>query len=156
MFDISEEGISSFSLLRKDESSIPTDCQIEENANRNTINQTDDELKMISDPVDDLVLTLGKELINEIQAEENFPPDYLKNVIEKVASIKVRYDTAKDKVHKARMEMDYADYHRNFEQQLQILTTILQDCEIWLEDFTGRMQLDLVSKNPMAMDKGKP
>ena len=82
------------------------------------------------------MLNLGTELINEIQAEENFPPDYLKNVIEKVTSIKVRYDTAKSKVDKIGSEMEYSDYHRNFENQLQLLTTILRDCEAWLNDFS--------------------
>ena len=152
-FDILEEAISSFSSLGKIEANVATtDFQTD----RKKSNQMDEELRALSNSVDDIVLNLGKELINEIQAEENFPPDYLKNVIEKVTSVKVRYDTAKGKVNKIRVEMDYWDYHRNFEQQLQILTTILQDCEIWLEDFPTRIQCDPESKNSsLDIDQGK-
>ena len=111
-------------------------------AHRETLRETSNELKELNDPVNDLVSNLGTELINEIQAEENFPPDYLKNVIEKVTSVKVRYDTAKSKVDKFRSEMDSSDYHRNFENQLQTLTTILQDCEIWLNEYSRSFECD--------------
>ena len=102
--------------------------------------------------MNDLVLNLGTELIKEIQAEENFPPDYLKNVIEKVTSVKVRYDTAKSKIDKICSEMDYSDYHRNFENQLHILTTILKDCETWLKDFSRRNECD--SNSILETDQG--
>ena len=92
--------------------------------------------------MNDLVLNLGTELIKEIQAEENFPPDYLKNVIEKVTSVKVRYDTAQSKIEKICSEIDFSDYHRNFENQLHILTVILKDCETWLKDFSRRIECD--------------
>ena len=95
--------------------------------------------------MNDLVLNLGTELINEIQAEENFPPDYLKNVIEKVTSIKVRFDSAKSKIDKISSELQFSDYHRNFENQLRILTTILDDCESWLKDFSNNFQTTLLS-----------
>ena len=91
------------------------------------------------------MLNLGTELINEIQAEENFPPDYLKNVIEKVTSIKVRFDSAKSKIDKISSELQFSDYHRNFENQLRILTTILDDCESWLKDFSNNFQTTLLS-----------
>ena len=91
------------------------------------------------------MLNLGTELINEIQAEENFPPDYLKNVIEKVTSIKVRFDSANSKIDKISSELQFSDYHRNFENQLRILTTILDDCESWLKDFSNNFQTTLLS-----------
>ena len=151
LFDILEEALSSFSSLGKNEGDSG-----EQNVDRNKLNQTADELKALYIPVEDLVLNLGKDLINEIQAEENFPPDYLKNVIEKVTSVKVRYDTAEGKINKIKVEMDYSDYHRNFEKQLQILTMILQDCEIWLQDFPNRIQCDPASEqSSMDIDKGK-
>ena len=106
-------------------------------AHRKILHQTSNELKELNDPVNDLVLNLGTELINEIQAEENFPPDYLKNVIEKVTSIKVRFDSANSKIDKISSELQFSDYHRNFENQLRILTSILDDCESWLKDFSN-------------------
>ena len=114
-------------------------------AHRKTLHQTSNELKELNDPVNDLVLNLGTELINEIQAEENFPPDYLKNVIEKVTSIKVRFDSANSKIDKISSELQFSDYHRNFENQLRILTTILDDCESWLKDFSNNFQTTLLS-----------
>ena len=109
-------------------------------AHRKTLRETSNELKELNDPVNDLVSNLGTELINEIQAEENFPPDYLKNVIEKVTSIKVRFDSAKSKIDKIRSEAEFSDYHRNFENQLYILTNILDDCESWLKDFSNNFE----------------
>ena len=91
-------------------------------------------------------------MINEIQAEENFPPDYLKNVIEKVTSIKVRYDSAKSKTDKISSEVEFSDYHRNFENQLQILTNILDDCESWLKEFSRNFDPTLHSMS--KTDKG--
>ena len=109
-------------------------------AHRKTLRETSNELKELNDPVNDLVSNLGTELINEIQAEENFPPDYLKNVIEKVTSIKVRFDSAKSKIDKISSEAEFSDYHRNFENQLYILTNILDDCESWLKDFSNNFE----------------
>ena len=114
-------------------------------SHRKTLHHTSNELKELNDPVNDLVLNLGTELINEIQAEENFPPDYLKNVIEKVTSIKVRFDSANSKIDKISSELQFSDYHRNFENQLRILTTILDDCESWLKDFSNNFQTTLLS-----------
>ena len=145
-FLISEEIISSlpsFEALENDSKTNVLDSQ--KIAHRKTLHQTSNELKELNDPVNDLVLNLGTELINEIQAEENFPPDYLKNVIEKVTSIKVRFDSAKSKVDKISSELQFSDYHRNFENQLRILTTILDDCESWLKDFSNNFQTTLLS-----------
>ena len=121
-------------------------------AHRKTLHQTSIEIKELNDPVNDLVSNLGTELINEIQAEENFPPDYLKNVIEKVTSIKVRYDSAKSKIDKISSEVEFSDYHRNFENQLQILTNILDDCESWLKEFSRNF--DPTSHSMSKTDKG--
>ena len=135
--NISEESLSTLSCLGNEEEGVNSQSPEEiRKSERKTLHLTCEELHELSDPVNDLVLNLGTELINEIQAEENFPPDYLKNVIEKVTSIKVRYDTAKSKTDKISSEMEYSDYHRNFENQLQLLTTILRDCEAWLNDFS--------------------
>ena len=140
---ILEEALSSFSCFGKlEESSNSTDSEIDRKTDRTTLHRVNEELDELLDPVNDLVLNLGTELITEIQAEENFPPDYLKNVIEKVTSVKVRYDAAKSKVDKFRSEMDSSDYHRNFENQLQTLTTILQDCEIWLNEYSRNFECD--------------
>ena len=73
-------------------------------------------------------------------------------MIEKVTSVKVRYDTAKSKIDKICSEMDYSDYHRNFENQLHILTTILKDCETWLKDFSRRNECD--SNSILETDQG--
>ena len=136
-FNISEESLSSLSCLGNgEEGSSSQNSEEIRKSERKTLHLLCEELHELADPVNDLVLNLGTELINEIQAEENFPPDYLKNVIEKVTSIKVRYDTAKSKTDKISSEMEYSDYHRNFENQLQLLTTILRDCEAWLNDFS--------------------
>ena len=146
IFWFSEEIISSlpsFEALENDSKTNVLDSQ--KIAHRKTLHQTSNELKELNDPVNDLVLNLGTELINEIQAEENFPPDYLKNVIEKVTSIKVRFDSAKSKIDKISSELQFSDYHRNFENQLRILTTILDDCESWLKDFSNNFQTTLLS-----------
>ena len=123
--------------------------------NFNIVRQVDEELNSLCAHVDDLVLNLGKELINEIQAEENFPPDYLKNVIEKVASIKVRYDTSKAKVDKIQAEMEYMDYYRNFEKQLETLAVILDDCEAWLERVTEAIHSDAAFDKSEVIDQGR-
>ena len=127
-------------------------------AHRKTLHQTNSELKELHDPVNDLVLNLGTELINEIQAEENFPPDYLKNVIEKVTSIKVRFDSAKSKIDKVISEAEFSDYHRNFENQLYILTNILDDCELWLKEFSRNFEhsLQSMSKTDEGMFEYEP
>ena len=146
IFWFSEEIITSlpsFEALENDSKTNALDSQ--KIAHRKTLHQTSNELKELNDPVNDLVLNLGTELINEIQAEENFPPDYLKNVIEKVTSIKVRFDSAESKIDKISSELQFSDYHRNFENQLRILTTILDDCESWLKDFSNNFQTTLLS-----------
>ena len=118
---------------------------------------TQQELASLSTHVDDLVLNLGKELINEIQAEENFPPDYLKNVIEKVASIKVRFDTSIAKLEKVQVKADFVEQKMHFDRQVSTLTEMLDHCGKWLEEVNEATLRDgkEVEHVELAFENGK-
>ena len=75
-WNISEESLSTLSCLGNEEEGVNSQSPEEiRKSERKTLHLTCEELHELSDPVNDLVLNLGTELINEIQAEENFPPD---------------------------------------------------------------------------------
>ena len=150
-----EESLLTIEPTSRNRVDHPEVAEQESIQNFNIARQVNEELNSLCAHVDDLVMNLGKGLINEIQAEENFPPDYLKNVIEKVASIKVRYDTSKAKADKTLAEMEYTEYYRHFEKQLETLNIILEDCEAWLEAVTEAIHSDLAFKKSDVIDQGR-
>ena len=98
---------------------------------KSKIEKVEQEVVIFAENVTD-ALQLGKDLIAEIQAEEDYPPDYLKNVIEKVSLMKENLSEIREKFDAAKEKQNYLHWKSRCQSQIKSLNNILSDCDTWL------------------------
>ena len=97
------------------------------------VNELEGEITILSKSVDE-ALQLGKELISEIQAEEDYPPDYLGNVTEKVSTMQATLSIIQEKLQVAKDRLHFERWKNRCQSQITSLNSILGNWTTLLED----------------------
>jgi hypothetical protein len=97
-------------------------------------------------------LSLGEVLIGEIESEENFPPDYLANVQEKVAVLKSQFESVEVKSKKLREFHDYSNCKRKFYVKLSDINQQLETLSQWLQKAKNSVNLDFLDEVEEALE----
>ena len=91
------------------------------------------EVTNLSGSVND-VLQLGNDLISEIQAEEDYPPDYLNNVTEKVSSMESSLSEIQEKLQATKDRLQFEKWKNRCQSQISSLNSILNTWSALLEE----------------------
>lgn len=111
-------------------SSFPGSAEAEESA----LECYDALLRDVSErlPQCDSASDLGDDLITEITSQEDFPPDYLSNIREKVCSLKALSHSVRKTSERLEERRDYLKVKRKFYNDLRSLDDQLKELEQWL------------------------
>ena len=103
-------------------------------------------------------MTLGEKLMGDIQSEENYPPDYLNNVSEKVKQMRDQMNRVETQAPELTNQLAYKLKKAQVYQNLKDLSCVLNEFETFLSDTkTGATAavVTLSPKNDSAEDDDK-
>eukprot|EP00094_Tigriopus_californicus_P012072 TCALIF_11665-PA protein Name:"Similar to DMD Dystrophin (Gallus gallus)" AED:0.11 eAED:0.12 QI:11/0.44/0.31/0.89/0.88/0.89/19/143/3398 len=107
-------------------------------------------LKDVSEGLPDAeeALRLGQELIQDIQAEEDFPPDYLSNVTDKVTSLQTDQEALNCDSDRLTNRCEYLKCKRKFYSDFETLKIKVRGFEHWLD----QLNMDAICRDLDAIE----
>jgi len=104
--------------------------------------ETEAEVKGQQEQVEELV-SLGEQLIKDIESEDNFPPDYLENVSGKIAGSRTQLNNIKIALNHLKENINYQVEKKLFYELLSELSRILESYQTFLDQITFDQVSDL-------------